>query len=88
MYERLQENDLKHENYICKSEENDLKHGNYICKSEENVPTGFESVAMYSLVKTSMRYDLSMAVLEINISSRLFKVGSCRTQQFQWSLHM
>jgi hypothetical protein len=23
---------------ICKSEENDLKHGNYICKSEENVP--------------------------------------------------
>ena len=24
--------------YICKSEENDLKHGNYICKSEEYVP--------------------------------------------------
>jgi hypothetical protein len=26
--------------YICKSKENDLKHGNYICKSEEILPLG------------------------------------------------
>ena len=24
--------------YICKSVVNDLRHGNYICKSEENIP--------------------------------------------------
>jgi hypothetical protein len=26
--------------YICKSVVNDLRHGNYICKSEQNVPVG------------------------------------------------